>query len=90
MSPAVSEKSQNRKGLLLVLLGAIAFSFGGLFVKLIPWAPLSISSGRCIFSSLVIYLYIRFSGHRILINKTVIMGAICVALMLLCYVTSMK
>ena len=73
-----------------MLLGAIAFSFGGLFVKLIPWAPLSISSGRCIFSSLVIYLYIRLSGHRLVFNKTVFLGAVCVALMLLCYVTSMK
>ena len=79
-----------KRGLLYVLLGAIAFSLGGLFVKLIPWAPLSISSGRCIFSSLLIGLYIRFSGHRIQRNRMVFLGAAFVSAMLVCYVTSMK
>lgn len=82
--------NRENKGLWLVLLGAIAFSLGGLFVKLIPWAPISTNAGRCIFSSLIIYLYIRISGHKIVINRTVILGAIFVALMLVCYVTSMK
>lgn len=82
-------KKEN-KGLWLVLLGAIAFSLGGLFVKLIPWAPVATNGGRCIFSSLIIYLYIRISGHRIIVNKTVIAGAVFVAAMLVCYVASMK
>ena len=76
--------------MLCVLLGAIAFSLGGLFVKLIPWQPLSISSGRCIFSSLVIFLYIKASKHPFRFNKTVLIGGLCVSLMLLCYVTSIK
>ncbi len=79
-----------KRGLLYVLLGAIAFSLGGLFVKLIPWAPLSISGGRCIFSSMVIGLYIHFSGHRIKMNTRVLLGAAFVSAMLVCYVTSMK
>ncbi len=82
-------KKEN-KGIWLVLLGAIAFSLGGLFVKLIPWLPISTNAGRCIFSSLMIYLYIRISGHKILINRTVMLGAVFVAAMLLCYVASMK
>ena len=82
--------NKENRGLFYVLLGAIAFSLGGLFVKLIPWAPVSTNAGRCIFSSLIIFLYIRFSGHRIIINRTVILGAIFVAAMVLCYVASMK
>ena len=82
--------NKKERGLLYVLSGAIAFSLGGLFVKLIPWAPLSISAGRCIFSSMVIGLYIHFSGHRIQMNRTVFLGAVCVSAMLMCYVTSMK
>ena len=85
----MKRKEENR-GLLYVLLGAIAFSLGGLFVKLIPWAPICTNAGRCIFSSLMIYLYIRFSGHQIKVNKTVITGAVFVAAMLVCYVASMK
>ena len=82
--------NQENKGLWLVLLGAIAFSLGGLFVKLIPWMPISTNAGRCIFSSLIIYLYIRISGHKIVINRTVVLGAVFVAAMLVCYVASMK
>ena len=82
--------NKEKKGLWLVLLGAIAFSLGGLFVKLIPWMPVSTNAGRCIFSSLMIYSYIRISGHKVVINRTVILGAVFVAAMLVCYVASMK
>ena len=82
--------NKENRGLFYVLLGAIAFSLGGLFVKLIPWAPVSTNAGRCIFSSLIIFLYIRFSGRRIIINRTVVLGAVFVASMVLCYVASMK
>ena len=82
--------NKENKGLWLVLLGAIAFSLGGLFVKLIPWMPVSTNAGRCIFSSLMIYSYIRISGHKVVINRTVILGAVFVAAMLVCYVASMK
>ncbi len=77
-------------GLLLVLAGAIAFSLGGVFIKFIPWSPIAINGGRCIFSSLMIFAFMKLSGHKIRLNKTVILGALCVGLMLLCYVTSMK
>jgi len=82
--------NSQRRGLLYVLLGAIAFSLGGLFVKLMPWNAMSVSGGRCIFSSLVIYLYIRLSGHKPVFNRTVFLGALFVSAMLVCYVTSMK
>ena len=79
-----------RRGLFYVLCGAIAFSLGGLFVKLLPWAPISISAGRCIFSSAVIRLYTRLSHHCLVFSRTVFLGAMCVSAMLLCYVTSIK
>ena len=81
---------RKNSGAILVLLGAIAFSLGGVFVKLIPWNPVSINGGRCLFSSLVIGAYMYFSGHKLKINRTVLLGAACVAGMLICYVASMK
>ena len=59
-------------------------------MKLMPWNAMSVSGGRCIFSSLVIYLYIRLSGHKPVFNRTVFLGALFVSAMLVCYVTSMK
>ena len=81
---------RNNSGSFLVLLGAIAFSLGGLFIKLIPLNPITINSARCVFSSLIIGSYMYFSRHRLKINRTVIFGAIFVFLMLLCYVVSNK
>ena len=80
----------NRKGTLLILFSAISFSLGGLLVKLIPWQALSISSGRCIFSSIVIGLFIYFSKYKLVINKTTIIGSIFVSLMMFAYVYSNK
>lgn len=82
--------NKNNNGAILVFLGATAFSLGGLFVKLIDWSPIAINAGRCIFSSLIISLYMYISKHKLKINKTVILGAVFVNLMLLCYVTSTK
>ena len=78
------------KGLLLVLLGAIAFSLGGVFIKFIPWSPMAINGGRCIFSSLVIFAFMKLSGHEFKFNKTVMLGAMCVGCMMICYVASIK
>ena len=82
--------SRSNGGSILVLLGATAFSLGGLLIKLIPLDPFSINASRCIFSSLVIGSYLYFSKHKLVINKTTIIGALCVMLMMMTYVVSNK
>lgn len=78
------------KGTLLVLFGAIAFSLGGLLIKLIPLNPITINSARCVFSSIIIGGYMYFTKHKIIINKTVIFGALSTFCMLMGYVVSNK
>ena len=82
--------SRSNSGSILVLLGATAFSLGGLLIKLIPLDPFSINASRCIFSSLVIGSYLYFSKHKLVINKTTIIGALFVTLMMMTYVVSNK
>ena len=82
--------SRSNSGSILVLLGATAFSLGGLLIKLIPLDPFSINASRCIFSSLVIGSYLYFSKHKLVINKTTIIGALFVMLMMMTYVVSNK
>lgn len=81
---------RNNEGSILVLLGATAFSLGGLLIKLIPLDPFTINALRCIFSSMVIGGYLLITKHRLVINKTTVIGAIFVVLMMLCYVVSNK
>ena len=66
-------------GPLMMLGAAICFSGGGLAMKIVPWNALAINGVRNMIACLVIILYMRFSGHRLRINKTVIFGAICLA-----------
>ena len=81
---------QNNSGPILVLLGATAFSLGGLLIKLIPLDPFTINAVRCIFSSMVIGAYLVITKHKLVINKTVIIGAFFVMLMMMTYVVSNK
>jgi drug/metabolite transporter (DMT)-like permease len=53
--------SERRKAILFVILAAILWSSGGLMIKIISWGPLAIMGGRCIFSSIILLIYI----HRI-------------------------
>jgi drug/metabolite transporter (DMT)-like permease len=51
--------SERRKAILFVILAAILWSTGGLMIKIISWGPLAILGGRSIFSSIVLFLYVR-------------------------------
>ena len=82
--------SNNKKGIMFATISAIAFSLGGLLVKLIPWNTFSIISGRCIFSSLFIISYFVANKQKLIINKTTIFGAILVMLNMVTYVMANK
>ena len=59
-----------------ILLSALCFSVGGLFTKLLPWQALSIGSGRCILSALMMLLFKRHKKHKFILNKTVVFGGL--------------
>ncbi len=66
------------RGAIYVFLSAVCFSIGGLFMKLIPWNGLAINSARNIFSCLVLTAFFKISRHRLVINRTVIIGALAI------------
>lgn len=61
---------------LCVFLASVAFSTGGLFIKMIPWSALAINGARNLTGALVIGLYLLICRHRIVISRQVIAGAI--------------
>ena len=77
----LSDASQRlkRKGTAAMLAASFCFSLGGLFIKLIPWNPLAINGARNLIACCVIGLYIRMTGHKLKLNKTVLVGALCMA-----------
>ena len=70
-------ESGGRFSPLLVLAGAIFFSLGGILVKLVPWHPLSISGARCILAALEMLVYFRLRRHRFVLNRSTILGGLC-------------
>lgn len=82
-------KNINR-GTLYVLIAALVFSLGGLLVKLIPYSSLTIVSGRCIFSSIIIGLYFIVTKRKLVINKTTLIGGLFVMGSMCTYVVSNK
>jgi len=79
----------NRKyAILLLIVTGIIWSSGGLFIKLIPWSPISIAGIRSGLSALVIYLYRRLDP--IYLGKYVWAGAISYSVMVICFVFANK
>ncbi len=64
-------------GPMMMLLAAVCFSTGGLLHKIIPWSPLAINGTRNIIAAIVIGIYLIIKKHKVMVNLTVILGAIC-------------
>lgn len=71
--------SRQTKGILYVFLAAVLFSTGGLFVKLVPWSPLAINGMRNLIAGVVFGIYLKWTHHKLVINKAVLFGAVCMA-----------
>lgn len=70
--PAVSKN----RSVLFVFLASVCFSTGGLFIKLIPWSGLAINGARNLIGATVIGIYLLVTGHRIVLSRRVLVGAL--------------
>ena len=70
---------RKRLALGMMLAASICFSTGGLFMKLIPWNPLAINGARNLIACVVIGIYLIVIKHKLVINPTVLIGALCMA-----------
>ncbi len=77
-------------GTVYVLLSAIFFSLGGVLIKGIPWYPLTIQGGRSVFASVVIICYMVFTRRKFVVNRSVLLGAVCNFVMALTFVAATK
>jgi len=68
-----------RRATLYVLISALLFSIGGLCVKVIPWSGITINGMRSLISVVVLTIYFKVTGKKIVVNKGVLVGACCMA-----------
>ena len=74
--------------IVLLILTGIIWSTGGFLIKLIPWPPLVIAGLRSGFTAIIIFFYSRPKNFRF--GKNTWAGAICYALMVICFVVANK
>ncbi len=77
-------------GTVYVFLSAACFSLAGVLIKMITWSSLTINGVRNLFAFLVMAIYLKRIGHKIVINRVVIIGAACNLLMNLTFVVATK
>lgn len=81
---------RNKKGIILAIVSACSFSLGGLLIKLIPFASLSIASGRCIFSTIIIGSYLLITKQKVRITIPSLIGGILVFLNMYTFIIANK
>ena len=73
---AENERKLRPGPVLCVFLASVAFSTGGLFIKMVPWSPLAINGARNLIGSLVIGVYLLIRRHRLVFSRQVVIGTL--------------
>ncbi len=82
--------TDKRRGTIYLLIMSLFFSIGGLCIKLVPWSALATNGVRCAIAAVIIYIYTRIVGHKIIINRTVIVNALAITVMSAAYASAVK
>jgi drug/metabolite transporter (DMT)-like permease len=80
--------SDNRKGILFMAAASVCWSFGGLFIKLIPWSAMSIIGLRSLLGAAVVLIYRRKIKTEFTTGN--ILGALCLAATITLFVFANK
>lgn len=86
----LTAKNQSQTGTLDMLAAAVLFATGGIVLKFIPWNPLAINGIRSLFGFLVLGGFFLITRRKLVINKTVLIGAAAYAAMTTLYVAANK
>jgi len=81
-------EQKDRKGPVFIALASVCWSFGGLFIKFIPWGAMSIVGIRAFLAAIVFIIYRR--SVRIQFTPGNIMTAICLSSTTVMYVFANK
>ena len=80
--------TRNQRGTLFVVLAAVSWSFGGVFVKSIPWSAVSITGLRAVFAAVMLAM-VR-GGAKVKLTRGTLLGALGTGANCLLYVMAAK
>ena len=86
----MATKSTERRAILLMAICASLWSIAGIFIKLIPWHPLTIAGARSLLAAGCMAVYLGACRMHMRINRTSIVSGIFTCLTFLGFVTANK
>ncbi len=81
-------KNERTKAIVYLIMTSVLWSTGGILIKLVNWNPIAIAGTRSFIASLVVLTYLK--KPKITMSKAQILGAICYAGTVMCFVTANK
>ena len=90
MADKTGTGSGKNRAPLCMLAASLLFSLGGMLVKLVPWPPMAISCARSVIAGIVLFCYMKLRGHRIVVNRAVLLGGFAMGATSTLYVISTK
>ena len=90
MADKTGTGSGKNRAPLCMLAASLLFSLGGVLVKLVPWPPMAISCSRSVIAGIVLFCYMKLRGHRIVVDRAVLLGGFAMGATSTLYVISNK
>ena len=84
----IATQDQRLRGIILLIITALLWSFGGLFIKLIDWNPIAIAGTRSCIAAVMILLYLR--RPKFTWSKYQLWGAVAYSATVLLFVLANK
>ena len=81
---------RSTKGTIAMLLTALLWSIGGIFIKLVPWGPLAIAGARGLIAGCVVLAHLKFRRLRIEFSKGSALIALALCAVFLSFVAANK
>jgi drug/metabolite transporter (DMT)-like permease len=81
---------KNHIGEWQVLICAVLWSTGGIFIKMIEWHPLVIAGARSLISAFMVFLFLRITNQKLFFNRQVILTAFFMSATFICFVIANK
>ena len=82
--------AQKHKAMAYMLLCALLWSIGGIFIKSIPWSSFAIAGARSLIAAMVIGCYIAIRRFRFMITKKTLIMMACLSMTYFAFITATK
>lgn len=86
----MTDASQRKRAVILMVVCAAMWSMGGIFIKLVPWNAIAIAGSRSLFAGLVVFLYMRMQKMTFRPSRPAVISGCFMAALFLCFVMANK